>query len=187
ANYGFRNNVTLDTLRIEMIHNTIAVSPAYQIRTDAHTHVLSGSVSYSHFDEFNLFTARFQNTTSLSTSTTYQIVFHDRPLSLGAMAMYLINDAPMSEIRIFTSGLNARYRFFNQRLIPSARFTYSRIAREPFTADHRLRFQLRTTYKITEYADFNVSWNASTYRYGSSRPDAGIFENRLQVSLQTRF
>jgi hypothetical protein len=187
ANFGFRNNVTLDTLRIEMINNTVAVSPSYQIRTDAHTHVISGSVSYSHFDEFNLFTGRFQNTTSLSTSANYQMLFHDRPLSLGAMAMILTNDTPVSDIRIITAGINARYRLYDRRLVPSMRFTYSNISREPFTADHRLRLQLRTSYKITEYADLNFSWNTSTYRYGSARPDATLFENRFQVSLQTRF
>jgi len=187
ANFGFRNNVTLDTLRIEMINNTVAVSPSYQIQRDAHTHVISGSVSYSHFDEFNLFTGRFQNTTSLSTSANYQMLFHDRPLSLGAMSMILTNDTPMSEIRIITSGINVRYRLFDRRLVPSMRFTYSNISREPFTSDHRLRLQLRTAYKITEYADLNFSWNASTYRYGSSRPDATLSENRFQISLQTRF
>ncbi len=187
ANFGFRNNVTLDTLRIEMINNTVTVSPSYQIRTDAHTHVISGSVSYSHFDEFNLFTGRFQNTTSLSTSANYQVLFNDRPLSLGAMAMILSNDTPVSDIRIITAGINARYRLYDRRLVPSLRFTYSNISREPFTADHRLRLQLRTSYKITEYADLNFSWNTSTYRYGSSRPDATLFENRFQISIQTRF
>ena len=187
ANFGFRNNVTLDTLRIEMINNTVALSPNYQIRTDAHTHVISGSVSYSHFDEFNLFTGSFQNTTSVSTSGNYQLLFHDRPLSLGVMGMVLTNNTPLSEIRIITSGINARYQLYDRRLVPSMRFTYSNISREPFTADQRLRLQLRTTYKITDYADLSFSWNTSNYRYGTARPDATLFENRFQISLQSRF
>ena len=187
ANFGFRNNVTLDTLRIEMINNTVSVSPSYQFRAGDRTHAISASVSYSHFDEFNLFTGNFQNTTSLSTSGNYTLVFHDRPLSTGIMAMMITNDTPLSRIRIFTSGVHARYQFYERRLIPSMRFTYSNISREPFTSDNRLRLQLRTTYKITEYADVNFSWNASTYRYGSSRPDATVSENRFQISLQTRF
>ncbi len=187
ANFGFRNNVTLDTLRIEMINNTVSLSPTYQITSDTRTHVISASVSYSHFDEFNLFTGNFQNTTSVSTSGNYTLVFHDRPLSMGVMGMVLTNDTPLSDIRIITSGIHARYQLYDRRLVPSVRFTYSNISREPFTADHRLRLQLRTAYKITEYADLSFSWNTSNYRYGSARPDATLFENRFQISLQTRF
>ncbi|MFO8029204.1 MAG: hypothetical protein R6U28_05045 [Cyclonatronaceae bacterium] len=187
ANFGFRNNVTLDTLRIEMVHHTVSVAPSYRIRSDAHTHVISGTVSYSHFDEFNLFTGRFQNTVSLSISSNYQLLFNDSPLSLGGMAMVLNNNTPTTDIRIINTGINARYRLLDDRLAPSLLLSHSHVTREGFSADNRIRLNLKAGYRITDYADLNISWNASNYRYGSSRPDATLLENRFQVSLQTRF
>ncbi len=187
ANFGFRNNVTLDTLRVEMINHTVSVSPSYRFDTESLNHVLSGSLSYSHFDDFNLATGSFQNTISTSVNGNYQLVFESVPLNLGVMGMALNNNTPVTDIRIVNTGLNARYRLLERRLVPSVLFTYTNISRDQFTPDNRIRFTMKTTYEFTEYANFTASWNLSNYRYGSSRPDAATLENRFEFAIQTRF
>jgi len=187
SNFGFRNNVSLDTLRIEMINNSFSVAPTYQFKSAVHTHVISGAFNYSRFDDFNLFTGSFQNTTSIGVSSNYQVMFSEMPLSLGVMGMYLENRTPAADISIINAGLNARYRMYDRRLVPSLLFTWTTISRDQFTPDNRLRLNLKADYKIAGNTDLRASWNLSNYRYGSSRPDAVTVENRFQISVQTRF
>lgn len=187
ANFGFRNNVSLDTLRVEMISNTFSVAPTWQIRSESLTHVVAGSFNYSRFDDFNLFTGSFQNTVSFSVNGNYQIAFSTMPLSLGVTGMYLENSTPVTDIRILNAGFNARYRLLDRRLVPSLLFSWTGINRDQFTADNRFRLNLKADYRIAPRTDLRAGWNLSSYRYGTSRPDAGILENRFQVSIQTRF
>ncbi len=187
ANFGFRNNVSLDTLRIEMINNSFSLTPTYQFRTEAHTHIVSVTGTYNQFDDFNIFEGVFQSTTSYSANTSYQIVFNDIPFNAGFQTMYLDITSPMTDINIIQASVNARYRLLDKKLTPSILIAYNNIRRDDFSPDHRWRLNLKSDYKIYQNVDFRISYNFSNYRYGSTRPDALTFENRFQVALVSRF
>ncbi len=187
ANFGFRNNVVFDTLRIEMINHSFSVTPTYRFETEKHNHTISTSVNYNVFDDYNVFSGGFQKTVSTSFNGNYTIGFEAIPLNLGVMGMYLQNRTPTTDIDMVNLALNGRYRMFDNKLTPAVLISYSTIKRDAFSADHRVRVNLRTDYKISKLMSFRASYNFSNYNYGTSRPDASTIENRIQLALQMRF
>lgn len=187
SNFGFRNNVLFDTLKVEMIQNMFSVTPGLQFTRNDLNHIISASASVQLFDEYNLFTGDFITTQSASFNASYNLVFTNIPLSVGLMGMFLQNETPVMDLDLYHAGLTARYRFLDNRLTPSVMVSHSGITREGFTTDYRWRVNLKTDYKITPGMDLRFGYTWSNYQYGSARPGASTNEHRLQLSIAQRF
>ncbi len=187
ANFGFRNNVLFDTLKVEMIQNMFSISPSYQINSQEITHVINAGVSMQYFDEFNVFEGTFVSTQSQNYTGNYMLVFKNIPLNLGLLGMYLENTTPTTSLTLYNIRLMARYRFFDNRLSPSLNLSYMGIEYAGQTPDARLQLQLKTTYKVTSDMEFQLGYTLSNHTYGSSRPGAITTEHRLQLAVRQRF
>jgi hypothetical protein len=187
ANFGFRNNVLFDTLKVEMIQNMFTLSPTVQLKGDAVNHIIGLGATYQFFDEFNVFTAEFNSTKSMSFMGNYNIVFKNAPLNLGLMGMYLENTTPVSELNLYNIRLMARYRLLDKKLIPRLMLSYTGVQRNEYTPDKRIQIQLNTSYKISKAMEIKVNYSLSNYVYGSFRPDAKTTEHRVNLSIQQRF
>ncbi len=187
SNFGFRNNALFDTLKIEMIQNVFSVSPGLQLGGQAANHFVNATFSLQLYDDFNVFTGDFQSTRSTSINTSYQLVLKDSPFSAGLMAMYLNNEVTGMDLSLYNIGINARYQLLDKRLTPSVMLSHSGINREGFTADNRLRFNLRSDYKMTDAMIIRLAYTLSHYQYGSVRPGAQTTEHRFQLSVSQRF
>jgi hypothetical protein len=187
SNFGFRNNVVFDTLKIEMIQNSLSVAPTLQLKGNEITHIINSSVSFQFFDEYSYFNATTISTLSNSYNLSYNMAFSNIPLILGAMGMYLENETPQNKLSLYSIGINARYRLLNKKLTPSFLLTYSGITRNEHTSDNRTRLNIKTEYKITPKLVIQIAYNWSNYVYGSLRPGAITNEHRIQLSLGQRF
>jgi len=187
SNFGFRNNVLFDTLKVEMIQNMFTISPSLQLQREKVTHVLGMGSTFQFFDEFNVFTGDFNTTKSMSFTGNYNIVFKEMPLNMGLMGMYLENTTPVTELNLYNVRLMARYRMFDKKLTPRIMLSYTGVQRNEHTADQRIQLQLTTSYKITGSLEVKAAYNMSEYIYGSFRPDAKTTEHRVRLSVQQRF
>jgi len=187
SNFGFRNNVVFDTLKVEMIQNSLSVAPTLQFKGTGINHIINSSVSYQFFDEYSYFDATSISTRSNSYNLNYNMAFINIPLVMGAIGMYLENETPQNQLSLYNIGVNARYRLLNKKLTPSVLFSYSGITRNEHTPDNRARLNVKTEYKITPKLVMQIAYNWSNYLYGSSRPGAITNEHRFQLSLGQRF
>jgi hypothetical protein len=187
SNFGFRNNLNLDTLRVEMINNTFAFSPTVQIQRSSSTHIFTLNGSIDTFDDFNPLTGKWQNTSSKSVGSNYQFVYRQKPFSAGLLFLALQNETPFTEISMTNFGINMRYRLLDKKLNPSLTLTHSNINRTGFTADRRLLASIKADYRIHPKWNVNLWYNYNQYRYGSSRPDAVTAESKVQAAIVTRF
>ena len=187
SNFGFRNNVVFDTLKVEMIQNSLTVAPSLQFKGTGINHIINSSVSLQFFDEYSYFDATTISTLSNSYNVSYNLAFTNIPLVMGAMGLYLENETPQNQLSIYNIGINARYRLLDKKLTPSVLLSYSGITRNEHTTDNRARLNLKTEYKITPKLVMQIAYNWSNYVYGSSRPGAKTNEHRLQLSLGQRF
>ncbi len=186
SNFGFRNNVLFDTLKVEMIQNVFSLTPSYQVNGNGLNHLISTTISLQLFDEYNVVSGDFINTRSTAFNANYNLIFTDIPLNVGFMGMYLSNETALADLDIYHVGLTVRYRFFENSLSPSLMLSHSGISREGFSTDYRWRANLRTEYRVTESLSLRLGYTYSNYRYGSSRPGATTNEHRLQLSLSQR-
>jgi hypothetical protein len=187
SNFGFRNNVVFDTLKVEMIQNSLSVAPTFSLKVLVLTILLISSVSLQFFDEYSYFDATTISTRSNSYNLSYNMAFSNIPLIMGAMGMYLENETPQNQLSLYNIGINARYRLLNKKLTPSVLFSYSGITRNEHTPDNRTRLNIKTEYKITPKLVIQIAYNWSNYVYGSSRQGAITNEHRIQLSLGQRF
>lgn len=187
SNFGFRNNVVFDTLKVEMIQNMLSVSPTLQFNKSTVNHIVNSGISFQFFDEFNMYDGKTVSTVSKTLNLGYNLVFKNFPLSTGIMGMLLDNETPQVQLNIYNIAVNARYRLLNKKLTPSLMFAYSGIERNDETPDKRRRLTLKTDYKLMPKLSFRMAYTWSNYKYGSSRPDAKTNEHRLQFSLAQRF
>lgn len=186
SNFGFRNNVLYDTLKVEMIQNMLTVTPGLQINHMVLNHTISATAGIQQFDEYNVVTGDFVKTQSTNLHANYTMLFANIPLNIHLMGMYLVNETPVMDLTLYHVGLTVRYRLFDNRLVPSVMISHSGIDREGFSTDHRWRFNARTNFKITETMDIRAGYTYSRYDYGSARPGANTSEHRLQLSLSQR-
>ena len=187
ANFGFRNNVLFDTLKVEMIQNMFSISPSYQINGETITHIINAGVSMQYFDEFNVFEGTFVSTQSQNFTGNYMLVFNNIPLNLGLLGMYLENTTPTTSLSLYNIRLMARYRFLDNKLSPSLNLSYMGIEYAGQTPDARLQLQLRTTYRVTSDMEIQLGYTLSNHTYGSARPGAITTEHRLQLAVRQRF
>ncbi|MCF8362581.1 MAG: hypothetical protein K9G70_08155 [Prolixibacteraceae bacterium] len=187
SNFGFRNNVVFDTLKVEMIQNSFTINPTAQFESTSIKHIVNAGASYQFFDEYSYFNDATISTLSNSYNLNYNMVFSTTPLMLGVMGLYLENETPATQINLYNIGFNARYRMLDKKLNPAVQFSFSGITRNEHTPDNRIRLNLRTEYKITPKLVTKLAYIWSNYRYGSSRPDAITNEHRLQFSIGQRF
>lgn len=187
SNFGFRNNVLFDTLKVEMIQNMFTISPSIQLQGKQATHILGMGTTFQFFDEFNVFTGDFNTTQSMSFTGNYNIVFKETPLNLGLMGMYLENTTPVTVLNLYNVRLMARYRLLNKKLTPRLMLSYTSVQRNEHSADQRIQIQFSTSYKITKAMEIKAGYNLSDYIYGSFRPDAKTTEHRINLSVQQRF
>jgi hypothetical protein len=187
SNFGFRNNVLFDTLKVEMIQNMFTVNPSLQLNSTTASHIIGMGSTFQYFGEYNTFTGDFAQTQSTSFNANYNVVFKKTPINLGLMGMYLQNTTPATELNLYTIRLMARYQLLDKKLIPRLTLSYTGVQRGDFTADTRLQMQLKTAYKISKVLELQLGYNLSNYIYGSFRPDAKTTEHRLSLSIQQRF
>ena len=187
SNFGFRNNVLFDTLKVEMIQNMFNISPSLQLQAETATHIIGVGTTFQFFDEFNAFTGDFNTTQSMSFTGNYNIVFKEMPLNLGLMGMYLENTTPVTQLNLYNIRLMARYRLLDKKLTPRIMLSYTGVQRNEHTADQRIQLQMNTSYKITNAMEVKVVYNLSNYIYGSFRPDARTTEHRVSLAVQQRF
>ncbi len=187
SNFGFRNNVLFDTLKVEMIQNMVAVNPTLQLRGNAANHIIGLGSTFQNFDEFNVFTGNYNQTRSVSFTGNYNIVFTNMPLNLGLMGMYLENTSPATTLNLYNIRLMARYRFFDKKITPRIVMSYTGVQRNEHSTDQRLQLQLNTSFTITKSMQLTAGYNLSNYIYGSFRPDARTTEHRLSMSVQQKF
>jgi hypothetical protein len=187
TNFGYRNNVLYDTLRVEMIQQMASLIPSWQYSGKHYTHTLSGGPSLQYFNELNAATGENLLTRSESASLNYQIGFKSLPLSLGFNGLYLENKTPMSDLNIIHTGISARYRFNALHLTPSLSFSYAAIRLSGFTPDDRIRLTVKTDYRLKSGLDLGLAWNLTHYDYGSRKPEASTLENRIMVSVLQHF
>ncbi len=182
-NFGFRNNVTDNSLRIEMVNNSYSLTPTYQIKSKTKFQQITLNANLDTFNQYDFLSDSFINTTSNSYNANYILSYTNTPLTLGANVLYLKNSSALSNFNLLNYGVNLGYRFFDKKLKSNVMFTMTNLKRNDFTPDNRLNIRLKLGYKINKSMQANMLYSLNNNRYGSYRPNAISNENKIQVSL----
>lgn len=187
ANFGMNNNSPNFYQRVEYVNNSINVTPTLLIKRPNVKHQISAGWKKGKFKQFDVNVLGYTNRNTKSFNTNYRASFKQIPLIVGVSGLYSENQSTISNFSILSAGLNLSYKLLNKKLKPSLRIVYSKFERDSFTPSQRVKTQLKLKYKINKKLnikmDYSINWN----RYGSSRPDAELIENKFQTTISKKF
>lgn len=182
-NFGFRNNLDDNTLRVEMVNNSLSIAPSYQIQGKTKQHLITAVFALNNFEQYDTTVLDFITTDSKTYNANYMLIFKNIPLNIGLSGMYLQNRSSLTDLDITNYGISAGYRLFKKKLRPSISVNYATVARDNFTPDKRINTKIKLKYKINKKMKLKVSYSLNNNKYGDSRPGAILNENKIQFSI----
>ena len=187
SNFGFNNDMSTGLNRVELVNNSFSLSPTYMFDTESLKHQITLNTSFNAFDQYDVTAMDFVETRSQTYAGNYNVFFKTMPLTLGVRTIYLNNDLPFSAFKLFTYGVQAGYKLFDKKVIPSLAIDFATINKTGFTTDKRVTARFKVRYKITKKLNFKFNYRFTKFDYGSSQPDALVNQTRMQFSIQQRF
>lgn len=187
SNFGIRNNVAQDTLRIETVSRSMNVTPSYTIVTASVIHALSATVSVDDFIDYNVVSGTQNSNTTKSILGTYAPSFVAIPLSLNLTGSLMTNDLQAGALRIASGTFGGSYRFLQGRVVPALSVTYSGNRLGGHTDDRQLYIRVSGRWQITNKIALNLAVSQNRYVYGSSRLGVRFVETYFQTSLSTQW
>ena len=117
----------------------------------------------------------------------YIIIFKNTPLKLLASVLSMDNKSDVSDIDMIQYTLTSSYKMLDKKLEPSLSLIIANLRIDEHTPDLKFSSQLKIKYKINDKLNCNMSYMFKNYKYGSSKEDAILNENRLQFAISQKF
>ena len=185
SNYGTRNTLDNDTLRLEFVSQNFSVSPSYRFQLGKVANTVSASFASSQFDDKNLFSGeRNSNDMKAFTGNWTAIV---GTLTLSAVGSITRNERSSGVIDIQTWSFQPGVSFYKKKLQVSCGFVYSLIEQTGSTPDNRIMLRPNVRWKVTNRLQFRADANLTAYQYGSARNDSQYNESYLQTGIVQTF
>ncbi len=187
ANFGVRNNVSNDTLRVETVSNAFSVAPTYTLRAQAATHTITASYALDAFTDHNVVSGAQGSNNTQSVMLMYLGTWTETPLSLTASVHHMTNDLPAGALNMNTLSLGAGTSLFEGAVAPSVTVTYSNNRLASFTADRQVGARAGVQWRIADGLTLSSAVSVNDYRYGSAKPGAFFRETLFESALTTTF
>lgn len=187
SNFGVRNNVDNDTLKIEMVSRAFSIMPNYTLDREKATHRFSLMYSQDDFEDLNTITGSLRSNLTQTIMLRYNLRSKEIPISGNLAYNYITNDLEIGMLNMNTVTAGAEYRFLDNTLVPSLRLSFTSSSIGENTPDNRVRLNLGGRYLLTKKLSFRLSANLNNYNYGSQREDVSFNEQFLEFSVNYGF
>jgi hypothetical protein len=182
-NFGFRSTVRNDTLRVENVNQSINFTPTYNIPTDKYTHVITGSVSFDIFNDYNLITGRENNNNSNTLLGSYILTFNQKPLNIDFTVMQFTNKLPTQEMRMRSATAGVTYQFMEKKMSSGLKLTLMENSVDRLDPSRQVMTQITYKYSILKKLTFGMNGSINLFRFGTERPGVRFQETLLSTSL----
>ena len=180
------------------VSNELSVTPTYNWNTKNANHMISGSYTYSKYDEtFVLFPFFTQNNTHTAL-LMYVPSYFNRNITPDFSIMYFNNKTTPTPIDIslwnFSTGIGWKV---NKKLNVKGQVQYNITTTTPNTADRNVLASSGVDYKINKKLTWNYLMTANVFKYGSSLLGTSLIpsypgipmytESTMRTGLQYKF
>jgi hypothetical protein len=186
-NFGFRNTVRNDTLRVENVNRSLNISPTYTIPATRYTHVFNLTFSRDAFDDFNLITGAQNSNNAVTWMAGYVLTWNDKPLTFDLTAMQFDNRTAVNTMLMRNLTAGTTYKFFDKKMNSSLKLTYMSNAVDFAEPSRQLMLQLGYRYSIMKKLALDTGGNINLFRFGAEQPGVRFTETLLRSSLTYTF
>ena len=185
SNYGTRNTLDNDTLRLEFVSQNFSLSPAYRFMFKKVQNTLSATLARSQFEDKNLFSGA-RNTNNMTALTgNWMLVFGK--MTLSALGSFSRNERSTGQLDIVTYSLQPSIALLKRKLNASCGFVYSIIGQTGSTSENRVMLRPNLRWQATKRTQLRADGSWQVYHYGSLRHDARYDESFLRTSIVQSF
>jgi hypothetical protein len=185
SNYGTRNTLDNDTLRLEFVAQNFSISPAYRFKLGRVQNTLSATYSESQFDDKNLFSGVRNSNNMTAITANWMLVFGK--MTLSALGSISRNERSSGQLDIQTYSLQPSIALFKRKLNMSCGLVYSFIEQTGFTADDRIMLRPNVRWQATKRTQLRADGSWQVYHYGSVRRNAQYDESFLRTGIVQSF
>lgn len=178
SNFGLRNTITNDTLRIQNVNENINVNSVITLSGKKLTHSFLVSYNSSIFNDFNVVSGAFSDNSTQVYIGTYTLDFGNVPFSMNVSHSYLQNTLFTGDLEINTSSLGANYQFGkNKNLSTGLQGNHITTLLQDFTPDRNISVTVLATWNL--WKKFNLGFNVTQniINYGSQNPGIRYNDN----------
>ncbi|MEO0896729.1 MAG: hypothetical protein AAFY71_10050 [Bacteroidota bacterium] len=181
ANYGVRNQVISDTLRIQMVSRSAILAPQYKINTGDVQHVIRPTFQLQAFTDFNALTSELNDLTSTNIDLTYELIL--AKMSGGATVSFFNNSTQFTPNQNISFTLYGKGKFLQDRLAPFAYITILNASGTSFPVGNKLLIRLGGKYTLDGKTQASLLLSNHNYRFGAAGMNPVTNEFRAQLSL----
>ncbi|MBS1536285.1 MAG: hypothetical protein JST20_00890 [Bacteroidetes bacterium] len=187
ANYGIRNSISNDTLRIQNISQNISISPSYTILATDTRHTISLTASLNSYTDSNPISGAFTSNDTRALILNYALALATIPFIGTFSISNLHNNLSIGELTVNAVSLGGSYTIGKRTLIPSLTITYSTTSQANFTPDTQYLIRLGLIATIDKALSLTLNSIVNFYQYGTSRLNTSFSEKYLQLTASYIF
>ncbi len=190
-NFGFNSP---GILGYKSISNELSVNPAYTWSNSTMSNLLSGTYTWSKYDE-TILNVTTQNNTHTAL-ILYVPTFFNKKISPDFSVMWFRNEAPSIKLTLLTATSGMRWKW-SKKINLKGQLQYNLSTMEPFTANKNLLATAGFDWNILKKLTWQLSMTSNIYHYGTELPGSsltpayagypGYMESTLRTGLQYKF
>ena len=194
-NFGFN---TPSGLGYKNVSNELSITPTYNWNTKNANHMISGSYTYSVYDERFLAPPTFAHNNTHTALLMYVPSYFNRNITPDFSVMYFNNKITPLVVEIslwnFSTGLGWKV---NKKLNVKGQVQYNITTTTPSTADRNVLASSGIDYKINKKLTWNYLMTANVFQFGNSILPSSLIagytgpvkytESTLRTGLQYKF
>lgn len=187
SNFDFRNSITLDTLRVQMVTMSYSLSPTYTYTGKKNMHVITLLGSKNTFTDFNTISGALNDNDSRTALLTYLLANLITPFTMSSTLSYFDNHSSIGMLTTESANLSFGYKFFKNKLNTTAGISYTTNKLDALPAGAQLTTNLGLKYSLNKKINLSAFGSINLFKYGTERPGVSYRENLLRLSLTYKF
>ncbi|MCX6153790.1 MAG: hypothetical protein NT007_06505 [Candidatus Kapabacteria bacterium] len=188
SNFGIRNNIALDTLRVQNVSQALSIDPTVTLHKFNMTHIITAGFAIDEFKDYNLVSGAESSNNTRTLLASYSIMPDSIPLSVNFLASYMENRLSTGTLYIRSIGSTFGYSFFERKLIPTFNLTASGSSNRASGTDAQLLYKFSLQFRPMKTLELRASIGNNNYSYGNPLLYGSTFKETLvQLAVMTQF
>ena len=178
------------------VSNELSLNPAYTWNNAKMSHLISGTYTWSKYDETTITPALTTNNNTQTALILYVPTFFEKKISPDFSVMWFKNAAPLINLTLLSATTGMTWKA-SKKINLKGQLQYNLSTMEPFTANKNLLATSGFDWDLYKKLTWQFSMTANLYHYGTELPgssftpvyagDPRYLESTLRTGLQYKF
>lgn len=187
SNFGFRNSITNDTFKVEMVTASWSVSPSLNLSRKNSMHIFSLMYSQNTFTDFNTVSGAINNNDAINGVFSYSLSLLKKPFSFSTIISYFENAMPFGKLQTQSANVTLGYKFLQKKLVTNAGLTLADNKFNSASSGFQTMATLGARYTLKKKIQFGLNGFINLFDYKESRPGISYQENLLKTFITYKF